>query len=102
VPTVWDETRVLDGAVGEHLVMARQSGDDWFLGAMTNSEAREISVKLDFLDGGRWRLTLWRDADDSGEQPEHLEIDEETVAAGETITLRLAPAGGCVALLERE
>lgn len=101
VPTVWDETRVLDGAVGEHLVMARQSGDDWYLGAMTNSEAREIPVKLDFLDGGRWRLTLWRDAD-SGQNAERLEVDEETVSAGDTITLQLAPAGGCVGLLERE
>jgi len=102
VPTVWDDTRVLEGAVGEHLVMARQSGDDWFLGAMTNREAREIPVKLDFLDGGRWRLTLWRDAEESGRDAALLEIDEETVAAGDTITLQLAPAGGCVGLLERE
>lgn len=102
VPTVWDDTRVLDGAVGEHLVMARQSGDDWFLGAMTNSRAREIPVKLDFLDGGRWRLRLWQDADDSSENAEHLDVDELTVAAGDTITLRLAPAGGCVGLLERQ
>jgi alpha-glucosidase len=102
VPTVWDDTRVLDGAVGEHLVMARQSGDDWFLGAMTNSEAREMIVKLDFLDGGNWRLKLWHDAQDSGTNAEHLDYDESTVAAGGTIALQLAPAGGCVGILERE
>ncbi|MDR3377564.1 MAG: glycoside hydrolase family 97 catalytic domain-containing protein, partial [Verrucomicrobiae bacterium] len=72
VPTVWDQTRVLDGAVGEHLVEARQAGNNWFLGAMTDSTAREIPVKLDFLGAGRWKMQLWRDADDSGLNAEHL------------------------------
>jgi alpha-glucosidase len=102
VPTVWDETRVLDGAVGEHLVMVRRSGDQWYLGAMTNRQPREIPVKLDFLDRGRWRVKLWHDADDSGENAEHLAVDEKIVAAGDTITLELAPAGGCVGILERD
>lgn len=102
VPTVWDDTKVLVGAPGDRLVMARQSGDDWYLGAMTNHEPREVTVKLDFLGGGRWRLKLWRDAPDSGEHAEHLAIDERTVAAGETITIKLAPAGGFVGRLERE
>ena len=103
VPTVWDDTRVLDGAVGEHLVMARQSGDDWFLGAMTNDEAardsREARLPRRLAAG---RLKLWQDADDSGENAEHLDVDEQTVAAGDTITLKLAPAGGCVGVFERE
>jgi alpha-glucosidase len=102
VPTVWDETHVLDGAVGEQLVMARRSDDDWYLGAMTNRQPREIPVKLDFLDRGRWKLRLWRDAEDSGENAEHLAVDEKIVSAGDTITLRLAPAGGCVGVLRRE
>ncbi len=99
---MWDETRVLDAAVGEHLVMVRQSGDDWYLGAMTDREPREIQVKLDFLDSGPWKMKLWRDADDSGENAEHLTVDEQTMTAGDTITLQLAPAGGAVAVFERE
>lgn len=102
VPTVWDETRVLDGAVGEQLVMARRSGDEWYLGAMTNRRPREIPVKLDFLDRGRWKLKLWHDADDSSENSEHSAVDETLVSAGDTITLKLAPAGGCVGVLRRE
>ena len=102
VPTVWDETRVLDGVVGEHLVMARQSGDAWFLGAMTDRQPRSIPVKLDFLDGGRWKLKLWHDAPDSGQDAEHLVVDEQTVSAGDTITLNLAPAGGAVGVLQRQ
>lgn len=102
VPTVWNETLVLDGAVGEHLVMARRSGDDWYLGAMSAGEAREIPVKLDFLGAGGWKLKLWHDAPDSDQNAEHLATDEQPVAAGDVITLKLAPNGGCVGRLQRQ
>ncbi len=97
VPTVWDDTRVLDGAVAEHLVMARRSGNDWFLGALTDSNAREIPVKLDFLGQGRWKLRLWKDAADSDVNAEHLEVEEREVTPADTIMLKLSPTGGAVA-----
>lgn len=100
VPTVWDDTRVLDGEVTKHIVMARRSGKVWFLGGMTDSQSREISVKLDFLDKGRWKLRLWKDARDSN--PEHVEIEDRVVTPNETITLKMAPAGGTVATLRPE
>jgi alpha-glucosidase len=102
VPTVWDDTLALDGAVGEHLVMARRSGDDWYLGAISAGEARELEVKLDFLGGGHWKLKLWQDARDSDQNAEHLATDEQTVASGETLTLKLAPNGGCVGRFQRQ
>lgn len=102
VPTVWDETLALDGAVGEHVVVARQSGDDWFLGALTNDEEREISVPLDFLGDGQWQLTLWKDAADADQHAEHLEVQQRTVSAGDVLTLKLAPSGGCVARFVRQ
>jgi alpha-glucosidase len=102
VPTVWDDTRVLDGAVGEYAVLVRQSGDEWFLGALTNSDPRELSVSLDFLPTGRWKMRLWRDGADAHEDATHLATEERLVRAGEAITLRLAPAGGCVARFQRQ
>jgi len=97
VPTVWDETRVLSGVVAEHLVIARRSGSEWYLGALNNSYTRVRSVKLDFLGGaGKWHLRWWRDAADSAENAEHLEIDERDVSAGDTLDLRMAPGGGAV------
>jgi alpha-glucosidase len=102
VPTVWDDTRVLDGAVGEHLVMARRSGDAWFLGALTNSQPRELAIKLDFLGPGSWKLQFWKDGADASENAEHLATEERTVQSGETLSLRLAPAGGCVARLQKQ
>jgi alpha-glucosidase len=96
VPTVWDETRVLSGVVAEHLVIARRSGSDWYLGALNNSYTRVRSVKLDFLGAGKWQLRWWHDAADSGENAEHLEIEERVVSADDTLDLHLAPGGGAV------
>jgi alpha-glucosidase len=102
VPTVWDDTRVVDAAVGRHLVVARQSGDRWFLGALTDRQPRRLTVPLDFLADGQWKLTLWKDAPDADVDAEHLVTEQRTVAADDVLTLELAPAGGCVGLLERE
>jgi alpha-glucosidase len=102
VPTVWDETRVLEGTVGEFLAMARQSGDDWFLGAVTNSKPRELGITLDFLPPGRWKMRLWKDAADADENASHLATEERSVRTGDAIMIRLAPAGGCVARFQRQ
>jgi alpha-glucosidase len=102
VPTVWDDTRVLEGEVAQHLVIARQSGNDWFLGALTGSAAYETTIKLDFLGPGRWHVRLWKDAADSHVNAEHLDVEEHVVTPADTWVLRLAPAGGCVARFQRE
>jgi alpha-glucosidase len=102
VPTVWDDTRVLDGIVAQHLVMVRRSGDEWFLGAMTDRNARDVSVKLDFLGKGRWKMKLWKDAADSDVNAEHLEKEERTMVGSEIVKLHLAPAGGAVAHFWKE
>jgi alpha-glucosidase len=100
VPTVWDDTRVLDGAVGEHLVIARRNGSRWFLGALTDRNSRDIPVKLDFLGPGSWTLKLWKDAPDSDTVGEHLATEQRTVTAADALILHLARAGGAVACLE--
>ncbi len=52
-PTVWDQTKVLEGRIGEYAIMARRSGSDWFMGFMNSGQARTFDVSLDFLDSGR-------------------------------------------------
>lgn len=100
VPTVWDDTRVLDDAVGEHVVIVRRNGKRWFLGALTNSKSREIPVKLDFLGAGSWTLKLWKDAPDSGTAGTHVVTEQITVTSADLLTLRLARAGGAAACFE--
>ena len=97
VPTVWDDTRVVSGAVGEYLVMARRSGVDWYLASMTNSNPRVCSVKLAFLGRGRWLMRWWHDAADSSDNAEHLEVSERVVSGEDTVDLRMAAGGGSVA-----
>jgi alpha-glucosidase len=94
VPTVWDETRVLSGAVAEHLVVVRRSGAEWYLGAINNSFARVKTVSLDFLGPGKWHLRGWEDAADSGENAEHVNLVEQDVTAADTLDIKMAQAGG--------
>jgi alpha-glucosidase len=96
VPTVWDDTRILGGAMGEHLVLVRRSGNKWFLGALTDGNARDLAVKLDFLGKGSWTAKIWKDAPDSDTAAEHLLIEERRVNATAFLDLHLAAAGGAV------
>jgi alpha-glucosidase len=102
VPTVWDDTRVLDAEVAEYLVIARRSGNEWFLGALTNDKTRELAVNLDFLGKGRWKARLWKDTADSQTNAEHLEVEDRLVTSADTLNLRLAPCGGCVVRFQLE
>ena len=53
LPTVWDDTRVLEGRIGEYAVIARRAGTEWHLGFLNSGEARTLSAKLDFLNAGQ-------------------------------------------------
>jgi len=100
VPTTWDETRVLAGAVGEYVAIARRSGGRWFLGAMTNEEGRALDVPLSFLGDGTWTARIWKDAPDAYAHPEKALEETRAVRAGDSLTLTLAPAGGQAIILE--
>ena len=91
VPASWDETRVPDGVIGEHIVVARRQGTDWYLGAMTNARARTVQVPLDFLGPGRWRATLYLD----GDAPDRVVVQSRQVdATSAPLSLALAGSGG--------
>jgi alpha-glucosidase len=98
LPTVWDETRGLAGEVGQYVVEVRRNGKNWYLAAITDRNARELPVPLKFLAGGDWKVTLWEDAPDAGENAEHLVKNERTARASDTLQLKLAPSGGTVAI----
>lgn len=52
MPTVWDDTKVLEGKIGEYATIARKSGDDWFLGSLTGEQSHSPEINLSFLDAG--------------------------------------------------
>ncbi len=99
VPVDWDETRVLDGVIGEQVVVARKdrASPDWYVGGVTNGEARDATVKLDFLPGGR-RFTahIYRDGPtaEAGAKGKDMVHEVRTVSRGDVLSLRMAPGGG--------
>lgn len=99
VPVDWEETRALDGAVGEYAVIARRErgGDDWYLGAVTDDSARTVAVPLDFLEPGRrYTAQIYRDGDGAGWRADAHAIAIETreVGAGDTVSIVMASGGG--------
>ena len=95
----WDETNVLNGEVGEYVTIARRAkwSDTWFLGSITNENAREINVKLDFLKRGeKFIMTEYVDADDAhwDDNPTAIKINTREVERGDELVLKLAPGGG--------
>lgn len=100
VPTVWDETKVLDGAVGEHIVIARRNGDKWFVGAMTGDQAYNYQLSLGFLGSGTYTAHLFTDPEDPNASYEALSQGDRTVTSKDTLTLHMRPAGGAALYFE--
>jgi alpha-glucosidase len=95
VPAVWDEMRVLNGEPGEYVTIARSHGKEWYLGSITNWTPRELRVPLNFLGAGRYTAEIYRDASDAGTNPKNVSIKKQSERNNETLTLKLAPGGGC-------
>jgi alpha-glucosidase len=85
LPTVWDETRALQGEIGEMAVVARRKGAEWWIGAITNEKPRSVSLPLKFLNDGAKQATIYCD---SGNR-------QLAVNRGTTLALDLAARGGC-------
>jgi len=100
VPTVWDETVVPEARIGDYAVVARKSGESWYLGAMTDWSPREFELKLDFLEPGRqWTVDLWLDGPNASRFASDFTRKTVKIASGESLKLSLGPGGGAVARL---
>lgn len=104
VPTDWQQSIALDGEVGDFIVFARKerkrdnySGNDWYLGAVTDENARTIEIKLDFLDKDKqFEAQIYQDGKNAEwkNNPYDLSIEKRTVTASDKLTLKLATSGG--------
>ncbi len=102
VPTTWDETRVINASVGDYITVARRSGDAWFVGTMTDANARQLDIPLDFLEEGPYTATVWQDAGDADLNPANLQKLEMEVDQSAVLKANLAPAGGQVIWLQKK
>lgn len=95
----WEQTKVLNGEIGEYVTIAREERKtgNWFLGAITNEEARSMTLKTDFLPAGKsFRAVVYADAENAhwNENPEAYQISTFTVDSNSEFSLKLAPGGG--------
>jgi alpha-glucosidase len=99
IPVVWDDIKVLDARIGDYLLMARRSGKEWFVGAITDWKARDMELDLSFLPAGEYSMDIFQDginADRHACDYSHLKMN---VKAGDKIKIHLAPGGGYSARL---
>jgi alpha-glucosidase len=97
VPTVWDETRVLDARIADYALVARRRGSDWFLGAITDWSPRDLVVDLSFLPKGEFQLTEWRDGRNARRHAEDYVKATHAVTRATKLNVHLAEGGGWAA-----
>ncbi len=101
VPTVWDETKVLDAVVNEYVTIARKKNDVWYIGTINNHSPREIAIPLTFLDGDNYTADSYSDADDVTANPDHLNKKTIPVSTKDVIKIKLAAGGGQVMTIRK-
>ena len=98
LPTVWDETRVLQGEVGEYIVTARRKGDTWYIGGITNWTERDVFVDLSQLDIKTGAIELYTDGANAHRRGSDYKHETFTLTPGHlTLNCHLAPGGGFAA-----
>ena len=97
IPTVWDQTYPLDGKVGSYIMMARKSGDEYYIGAMTDWNPRELDLDLSFVPSGKWTMEIFEDGPDASEDGTDYRTLIKVVTNADKMKVKLAPGGGWAA-----
>ena len=99
VPVVWDETRVLKAAIGEYAVVARRSGDTWYIGGLSGKKGSKFEIPLDFIKGSH-TLVSWEDGVNVDRDACDFARRSRKVKGGDTITIDMYDGGGYAAIIK--
>ena len=99
IPTVWDETKALYGEVGKYIVMARRSGDTWYVGGMTDWRASSMDISLDFLPEGEYVVEIYVDGPNAHRIARDYKKISSDLPSDRKISVNMAPAGGFAAVI---
>lgn len=101
IPSVWDETIVLDAAVSDYISVARRNGEKWYVGVMTDWTKREFEIDFSFLPVGEWQLELMKDGVNADKFAEDYKKEIITVDNQTKCKIQLASGGGWVGILKK-
>ena len=94
VPCTWDEVRSIGGMPMQWIMLARRSGNDWYVGSLTDWDARDVKVPLDFLGDGKYVAEIYADAPDAAEEPTHTVLTKQTVDRTTVLDVHMVSGGG--------
>ncbi|HEY3041122.1 MAG TPA: glycoside hydrolase family 97 protein [Pyrinomonadaceae bacterium] len=100
VPTVWDETKVLDGKIGDYVIIARRHGSDWYVGAMTDWTVRDLELNLSFLPSGSFQMTAFQDGPNADRFGSDYKKVVRPVDQSARVKIHLAEGGGWAARIQ--
>jgi alpha-glucosidase len=101
VPTTFDQTVALDGKVGEYVALARQKGDTWYVGAMSNWDPRELTLDFSFLGAGNYEAVIFRDGVNADRDATDYVREVVPVTAQSKLKISLSNGGGWAARIYR-
>ncbi len=101
LPGTWDSTLVIDGKIGEYIIIARKSEDKWFIGGMTNSQSRDVKFSLNFLGNSRYDAIIYSDASDGDVNPEKVITTKINTGPGNKFAIKMAKGGGFAVILTK-
>lgn len=102
VPTTWDQTVVLAASLREYVVIARQKGDEWYVGALNNWTGRTVHIDLSFLGEGAYTAAMLTDGINADRNAEDYQYSEVSVTKSESLTLDLKPGGGAAIRISKK
>ena len=102
IPVVWDDILGIDGKVGDYLILARRSGKDWFVGAITDWTSRDMDLDLSFLPAGNYNMDIFQDGINADSYAGDYKHFKSKVNSGEKMKIHLAPGGGWAAKISPE
>ncbi len=97
IPTVWDETKVLEAKIGDYLILARRSANTWYLAGMTDWDARSFDLDLSFIGDGDYSITLFEDGINADTYAQDYIKSERTISLQELLHIKMASGGGWIA-----
>ena len=102
IPTVWEQTLAMSGEIGKCITMARRKGDVWYVGSLTNWDARTLTLDLSFLGAGRWKAEMFHDGVNANRLASDYQKTVTDIPASRKLTVKMAQGGGCALKIYKE